>query len=92
VKLTADTITDDQILELFHANKIAAIELTVATRPGWSTEDRREMRARCVELFNARAKERCPARRHDDHVTDVCDGSCCTTCGGPIDENEECRC
>ena len=53
--LTADTITDDQIRELFHADEIAAIELTVATLPGWSAEDRRETRARCAELFNARA-------------------------------------
>ena len=62
MKLTADTITDDQIRELFHADEIAAIELTVATRqpshcvlPGWSAEDRRETRARCAELFNERA-------------------------------------
>jgi len=54
-KLTAATITDDQIRELFYADEIAAIELTVATLPGWSTEDRREARAHCAELFNARA-------------------------------------
>lgn len=92
MKLTADTITDAQILQLFYACEIAAIELTVATRPDWSTDDRRETRARCAELFNARAKRRCPARHHDDHFADVCDGSCCTACGGLIDENEECRC
>ena len=55
MKLTADTITDAQISELFYADEIAAIELTVATLPGWSDEDRREIRARCAELFNARA-------------------------------------
>ncbi len=55
VKLTADTITDDQIRELFYADKIAAIDLTVATLPGWSAEDRREARAECAELYNARA-------------------------------------
>lgn len=58
MKLTADTITDVQIRELFHADEIAAIELTVATLPGWpgwSAEDRRETRARCAELYNARA-------------------------------------
>ncbi len=54
MKLTADTITDDQIRELFHADEIAAIELTVATLPGWSAEDRRETRERCAELYNAR--------------------------------------
>jgi len=53
MKLTADTITDAQILKLFYADEIAAIELTVATLPGWSAEDRREIRARCAELFNA---------------------------------------
>lgn len=92
MKLTADTITDDQIRKLFYADEIAAIDLTVATLPGWSAKDRLEARAQCADLFNARAKEHCPARRHDDHVADVCDGSCCTTCGGPIDENEGCRC
>lgn len=55
MKLTADTITDDQIRELFYAEEIAAIDLTVATLPGWSAEDRREARAECAELFNARA-------------------------------------
>lgn len=51
----AATITDEQILALFYADEIAAIELTVATRPGWSAEDRHEARARCAELFNARS-------------------------------------
>ena len=55
MKLTADTITDDQIRELFYADEIAAIDLTVATLPGWSAEDRREARAECAELYNARA-------------------------------------
>ena len=53
--VTAVTITDDQIRELFYADEIAAIELTVATLPGWSAEDRLEARTRCAELFNARA-------------------------------------
>lgn len=34
----------------------------------------------------------CPGRAHAAHVADVCEGSCCTSCGGPIDPNEECRC
>jgi hypothetical protein len=92
VKLTADTITDAQILALFHADEIAAIELTVATLPGWSADDRQEARARCAEIFNATAPERCRARRHDKHIGDACTGTCCANCGGPIDENEECRC
>jgi hypothetical protein len=55
MKLTADTITDAQIRELFYADEIAAIELTVATLPGWSAADRLDARARAAELFNARA-------------------------------------
>jgi hypothetical protein len=53
--VTADTITDAQIRELFYADEIAAIDLTVATLPGWSAADRREARAQCADLFNARA-------------------------------------
>ena len=52
--LTAATITDDQIRTLFYADEIAAIDLTVATLPGWSAKDRRETRAQCADLFNAR--------------------------------------
>ena len=90
--VTVDTITDNQILALFNADEIAAIELTVATRPGWSADDRYEARARCAEIFNATVATRCRARRHDHHIGNVCEGTCCTACGGPIDENEECRC
>ena len=57
VKLTADTITDGQIRELFYADEIAAIDLTAATLPGWSAEDRRETRGQCAELYNERAFE-----------------------------------
>lgn len=35
---------------------------------------------------------KCPGRHHPRHVSDVCAGSCCTTCGGPIDDSSECRC
>lgn len=55
VELTAATITDAQILALFYANEIAAIELTVATLPGWSAEDRRETRERCAKILNDRS-------------------------------------
>jgi hypothetical protein len=48
-----------------------------------------EARAACVALLNA---ENCPGRAHRDHAAVTCNGSCCTNCGGPIDENEECRC
>ena len=90
--VTADTITDAQIRALFYADEIAAIELTVATLPGWSAADRLETRARCAELFNARAIGTCVGRTHRHHATVTCNGTCCTACGGPIDENEECRC
>lgn len=39
-----------------------------------------------------RTRGTCPGRGHRDHATDACEGSCCTSCGGPIDANEECRC
>ena len=55
MKLTADTITDAQIRDLFYADEIAAIELPVATLPGWSAADRQEARAHCAELLNARS-------------------------------------
>ena len=38
------------------------------------------------------ASQKCHGRNHAEHVRDVCEGQCCTICGGPIDENEECRC
>ncbi len=50
--------------------------------PGWS----------CV--MSKKSPTRCQARkhRHPNHVDDVCEGNCCTTCGGPIDSNQGCRC
>ena len=90
--VTAATITDQQIRELFYADEIAAIELTVATLPGWSAEDRREIRVRCAELFNTRAVATCIGRTHRDHATITCNGACCMACGGPVDDNQECRC
>lgn len=44
-----------------------------------------------AEVHNIR-KAHCPGRGHGHHIGDVCTGACCTTCGGPIDENAECRC
>lgn len=49
-------------------------------------------RARCAAIIIARARQKCPGRDHRNHVDDVCDGTCCTACGGPIDDREECRC
>lgn len=54
MKLVADTITDAQILELFYAREITALDLTIATLPGWSAETRRKIRALCAELYNVR--------------------------------------
>ena len=38
------------------------------------------------------ASARCPGRKHRRHVLAVCEGSCCTACGGPIDIDGGCRC
>lgn len=62
---------------------------------------RTRARARCADLLNAArdasqcmayAASKCIARAHRAHATVTCNGACCTACGGPIDENEECRC
>lgn len=45
-----------------------------------------------VDAINARVVARCPGRKHQRHVLAVCEGECCTSCGGPIDESSECRC
>lgn len=54
-------------------------------------------RQRICDAINAinaisRFKERCPGRHHYNHALVTCTGSCCTSCGGPIDEDSECRC
>jgi hypothetical protein len=93
------TITDDQIRGLRrvaqHWHEIITI-LTCTVALGEDDEstapDRANARARCAEIFNARTREKCHAREHRAHVGDVCEGTCCTACGGPIDANEECRC
>jgi len=52
--LTAETITDAQILQMFNEDhEVAAIDLTVATRPGWSERERRDAREHCAKIFNA---------------------------------------
>lgn len=106
MRLTADTITDEQIRELRglfvgltaapHVNGLCNLALgeseeaciVLVLKP----HKRKQARARCAELLNARSQDCCRARKHAEHVRDVCEGQCCTTCGGPIDENEECRC
>ncbi len=102
-KLTADTITDMQIhalLDAFLNDALAHIHRQQDMRLckiaighiRKSKQERAAARARCAEILNEGAKIRCPAREHAKHVGDVCEGQCCTSCGGPIDENEECRC
>lgn len=34
----------------------------------------------------------CPARGMSTHMDVICSGMCCTTCGGPIDDLDGCRC
>lgn len=85
MRLTAENITDDQIRELFHADEIAAIELTVATLPGWSEEDRQKERAHCADLFNARElRVRQVARHRDCCAAFLPCANCarCMRCGG----------
>ena len=102
-KLTSATITDAQIRELLDSlvNDVRAIlyqhkdarQCRIAL--GFIRKSKVETaaaRAHCAEILNERARERCPGRGHRNHTADVCTGSCCTSCGGPIDENEECRC
>lgn len=97
--LTATTITDSQIRELLArggltASQSADCEHALRKRDRHWTRFERNMqhsaRSRCAKLLNMGT--RCHAHGHAAHVGDVCEGTCCTTCGGPIDTNEECRC
>jgi hypothetical protein len=100
VKHTAETVTDKQLRALLAAGgltekQVADCEHALRRRDRHWTRFERNMqrgaRARCAEVLNERARA-CPGREHAAHVGDVCEGSCCTSCGGPIDENQECRC
>lgn len=77
----SDVVSDCDVA-LFDINSVGAAERRAAAR------------ARCAEVLNAQNHKRCAARRlrHQHHIDDVCEGSCCTTCGGPIDNDGECRC
>lgn len=62
-----------------------------------TVSDRHSKREHCNRCgYNAesfkRPPEKCPGRSHHNHVGASCEGSCCTSCGGPIDDNNECRC
>lgn len=101
--LTAETVTDMQIINLLSAllgdahaivhrqqdMRLCKIAIGHIRK---SKMERTAARAHCAELLNKDARERCRARGHAAHVGDVCEGTCCTSCGGPIDKNEECRC
>lgn len=97
-KLTVDTITIEQIrdlrktaadpTELRHAEVAGSDYYQVMAPTEW-----REARALCAKILNARAaKDSCPGREHRAHAGVTCNGMCCTVCGGPVDDNEECRC
>jgi hypothetical protein len=101
--LTAATVTDAQIRELLDSLVNDALAMIYQHKDarlcrialGYIRKSKVETaaaRAHCADLLNATARKRCPGRDHHAHVADVCTGSCCTNCGGPIDDNEECRC
>lgn len=92
----ANTITDGQLRKLHDAGAIddhtyrGAI-LVDAQHGALGRRVRHDARKRSAEIWNIRC-EKCRGRDHRNHIGDVCEGTCCTACGGPIDENEECRC
>ena len=95
--LTAATITDDQIRELGGPGCERSIrqlcKVALNDAPTYLKADVvRRARQRCADKINDRIRARCLGRDHRNHVTDVCEGTCCTACGGPIDDREECRC
>jgi hypothetical protein len=55
--------------------------------PRWQWHARQSI----AMLINNR-REQCPGRAHHAHAQVTCNADCCTECGGPIDENDECRC
>ncbi len=56
-RVTVATITDAQIRELFYADEIAAIELTVAPLPGWRHPDGKLYQFEVAYLFSRFAKD-----------------------------------
>lgn len=96
--INADNITDEQIDQLYSDKLITSLTRTIAKRlmrgprVGASAYEEKREREYCAEILNARARAKCPGQQHRNHNADVCGGSCCTACGGPIDDNSECRC
>lgn len=99
VRTTGKTITDAQISKLrvwlFARGKGDSLELAglVATHDALGRSHRRDAaRIRCAALLNRLSTEECPGRAHAAHAVVTCNGACCSACGGPVDDNEACRC
>lgn len=90
MKVTPDTLTDEMIREeiLNHTDLV----IRALDNAAWMTAARRKARVQLCNIINARNQDRCPGRLHRRHAFVICTGSCCTSCGGPIDEDSECRC
>lgn len=102
--LTVSTVTDEQIDALWRLacgtgshreadpDTMHLCTVAVNRNEDFTAAEQHEARGRCALILRERAPEVCRARAHRAHVADVCEANCCTSCGGPIDENEECRC
>lgn len=100
--ITGDTVTDAQIRELLDSipansesggfqwqrRRMCEVALGIAEHV---VIDRAEARARIADVIRAK-RFKCPANGHRHHIGDICNGSCCTACGGPIDDDGGCRC
>lgn len=75
---------------LEHGTEIIDVDhaLTAGTRESFTAQTEPAPR----EALRLTEPPPCPGRQHPRHTGAVCDGSCCTACGGPIDEKEACRC
>jgi len=102
VKVEPRTLTDALIRSEMHRTSLVsvgvdcaiALRIDARTANGQppSASEIGESRQRICDAINERARGRCPGRSHHHHVLAVCAGECCTVCGGPIDDDGECRC
>lgn len=97
IKLNAENIGNAQIAEFQASISRDHFAYQWCLDANDTRNPRRRMNARgqIAQIINERAADaraNCRGRGHANHIGDVCDGSCCTECGGPIDSNEECRC
>lgn len=72
-------------------------KLIMSGKPGWRLTALGVETLRIPDVFDGMfetspAKKSCRGRTRAHHADVTCGGECCTTCGGPVDENEECRC